>query len=152
MGEYVWQIKAQSVVLGDIEPPAWLADAQGSQWPTPKFWSSKQDRPLAYAVCGRGGMRPGHSGIVRPHGAGFNFVDANCPPPARWLQLLKEFWPDDDESIEALQLWFGYCLVADTRQHKLLLLIGPKRTGKGTIATGVAAAGGGRERSGPHPQ
>ena len=33
-----------------------------------------------------------------------------------------------------LQEWFGYCLTADTRQQKILMLIGPKRSGKGTIA------------------
>jgi putative DNA primase/helicase len=49
------------------------------------------------------------------------------------LQYLEELWPDDPESIEALQLWFGYCLTPDTRQHKLLALIGAKRSGKTTI-------------------
>jgi len=33
---------------------------------------------------------------------------------------------------------FGYCLTADTRQHKAFILIGPKRSGKGTIARVLA--------------
>jgi putative DNA primase/helicase len=33
-----------------------------------------------------------------------------------------------------LQEWAGYLLTADTRQQKILLLVGPKRSGKGTIA------------------
>jgi putative DNA primase/helicase len=33
-----------------------------------------------------------------------------------------------------LQDWIGYCLTGDTRQHKMLLIVGPKRSGKGTIA------------------
>src|SRR5262249_9078956 len=33
-----------------------------------------------------------------------------------------------------LQKWFGYLLTPDTRQQKILLLIGPPRSGKGTIA------------------
>src|SRR5262249_16707043 len=34
----------------------------------------------------------------------------------------------------ALQDWFGYCLTPDTSQQKILMLVGPKRSGKGTIA------------------
>lgn len=53
--------------------------------------------------------------------------------PARWIAFLQALWPDDKESIEALQEWFGLLLTADTRQQKILLLVGPKRSGKGTI-------------------
>jgi len=56
---------------------------------------------------------------------------ANCPT---WRNLMESIWPDDPESIEALQEWFGYLLLPDTRQHKILMLIGPPRSGKGTIA------------------
>lgn len=56
------------------------------------------------------------------------------PPPQRWLAFLNQLWPNDPQSIKALQMWFGYCLTADTRQQKMLLLVGPKRSGKGTIA------------------
>jgi putative DNA primase/helicase len=33
-----------------------------------------------------------------------------------------------------LQEWFGYCLLPDTSQQKILLMVGPRRSGKGTIA------------------
>lgn len=29
--------------------------------------------------------------------------------------------------------WFGYCLTSDTRHHKVLMLVGPPRSGKSTI-------------------
>jgi putative DNA primase/helicase len=32
-----------------------------------------------------------------------------------------------------LQEWFGYCLTPDTRQQKMLMIVGPRRSGKGTI-------------------
>ena len=32
-----------------------------------------------------------------------------------------------------LQEWVGYLLTQDTRQHKILLIVGPPRSGKGTI-------------------
>lgn len=34
-----------------------------------------------------------------------------------------------------IQQWFGYCLTKDTRQQKMLFLVGKTRSGKGTIAT-----------------
>jgi putative DNA primase/helicase len=59
---------------------------------------------------------------------------ADAPPPARWLAFLGELWGEDNESILALQQMFGYLLTADTSQQKLFALIGPPRSGKGTIA------------------
>ncbi len=65
--------------------------------------------------------------------APFDF-DPKAPAPLGWLQFLSELWPDDSESIATLQEWFGLLLVPDTRQQKILFLLGPKRSGKGTIA------------------
>ena len=56
-----------------------------------------------------------------------------APVPTRWLQFLRETW-DDPECIAALQEWFGYLLSNDTSLQKILLIVGPKRSGKGTIA------------------
>ena len=53
--------------------------------------------------------------------------------PAAWLDFLDELWPDDPAAIGMLQEWFGYLLTADTSQQKMMLLIGPRRSGKGTI-------------------
>jgi putative DNA primase/helicase len=55
-------------------------------------------------------------------------------PPARWLRFLNDIWPDDVESVETLREIFGYVLTRDTSQQKIFLIIGPKRSGKGTIA------------------
>ncbi len=59
--------------------------------------------------------------------------DPDAPEPIEWLSFLDTLWPDDPESIALLQEWFGYCLTTDTSQHKMLLLVGPRRCGKGTI-------------------
>lgn len=53
--------------------------------------------------------------------------------PTEWLKFLNSIWPDDRESIEALQEWFGLLLTLDTSHQKSLMLVGPKRCGKGTI-------------------
>jgi putative DNA primase/helicase len=42
-------------------------------------------------------------------------------------------WGHDQESIEALQEMFGYIISGDTRQQKFFNMIGPRRSGKGTI-------------------
>lgn len=60
--------------------------------------------------------------------------DPDAPPPVEWLKFMDTLWPDDPESIAALQEWFGYVVSGDTRQQKILLTIGPPRSGKGTIA------------------
>lgn len=54
-------------------------------------------------------------------------------PPREWLKFLDQVWPGDPESIDTLQEIFGYLLTADTSQQKMFMIIGPKRSGKGTI-------------------
>jgi len=51
----------------------------------------------------------------------------------RWHQFLGETFDNDRESIGELQKVFGYLLTADTRLQKIFTIIGPKRSGKGTI-------------------
>ncbi|WP_048895665.1 phage/plasmid primase, P4 family [Mycolicibacterium conceptionense] len=63
----------------------------------------------------------------------FNY-DPAAPKPTRWIQFLSELWPDDPNSIALLQEWFGYVLSGQTNMHKMLMLIGPRRTGKTTVA------------------
>jgi putative DNA primase/helicase len=69
---------------------------------------------------------------------GLNTVDypynATAPTPEAWLKFLASIWPDDQQSIDTLQELFGLLLTADTSQQKAFLIIGPKRSGKGTIA------------------
>lgn len=60
--------------------------------------------------------------------------EPNAPAPSAWKDFLGALFGEDTESIELLQEWFGYLLTADTRQQKMLLIVGPKRSGKGTIA------------------
>ena len=53
-------------------------------------------------------------------------------PPLRWLTFLSQIWPDQ-ASVDALAEIFGYFVAGTTRQQKIFALIGPKRSGKGTI-------------------
>ncbi len=56
--------------------------------------------------------------------------EAQCP---YWIDFLNSVFPGDDESIRQLQKYMGYILTKRTDHHKILLLIGARRSGKGTI-------------------
>ena len=75
--------------------------------------------------------------------------DPFAPEPTEWLSFLRSVWGTDEEAIGTLQEAFGYCLTSDTRQHKIFLLVGPKRAGKGTIARVLAALLGKENVAGP---
>jgi putative DNA primase/helicase len=60
--------------------------------------------------------------------------DPRAPQPERWLGFLKELWPDDTAAIDALGEWFGYVVSGRLDLHKILLMVGPTRGGKGAIA------------------
>jgi hypothetical protein len=51
----------------------------------------------------------------------------------RWLKFVNEVLDNDKEAIAALQEWFGYVLSGRTDFHKMLMMIGRTRSGKGTI-------------------
>jgi putative DNA primase/helicase len=75
--------------------------------------------------------------------------DARASAPREWLAFLKKLWPNDPETIGTLQEWFGYLLTPDTRQQKILFLLGPKRSGKGTIARVLGELVGATNFAGP---
>jgi len=65
--------------------------------------------------------------------------DPRPTEPTEFHRFLKSLWTDersgaiDDQSIATLQEIFGYLLVGATRLQKIFMIIGPKRSGKGTI-------------------
>lgn len=81
---------------------------------------------------GSGTLHPHTPSYFSPYSLPFEYVE-DAPLPSAWLSFLDSVWPGDEESIEALQEWLGYLLTLDTRQQKGLAVIGPKRSGKGTI-------------------
>jgi len=82
------------------------------------------------------------------HAVEFDY-DAEAPAPEHWLAFLTDLWGDDQEAIDTLQELFGYALTADTRQQKVFLLVGPRRSGKGTIARVAKALLGTANVAGP---
>jgi putative DNA primase/helicase len=82
------------------------------------------------------------------HAVPFRF-DPRAPDPDRWIAFLNELWPEDPEAILTLRQWFGYLLAGDTSLQKMLLLVGPRRSGKGTIARVLTALLGHHNVAGP---
>jgi P4 family phage/plasmid primase-like protien len=60
--------------------------------------------------------------------------DPDAPPPRRWLAFLEEVFPDDAEVRDTLQEVVGYLLTQDTSQQKVFCMVGPTRSGKGTVS------------------
>ncbi|MCC7351830.1 MAG: hypothetical protein IT446_14820 [Phycisphaerales bacterium] len=58
----------------------------------------------------------------------------DAPEPVEWLKFLKDIFEADQQRIRLLQEWIGYVLTFDTKLQKILLILGPPRSGKGTIA------------------
>ena len=78
-------------------------------------------------------VRPATPALFNTAAIEFDY-DPQAPPPLRWYGFLDSILGTDPDAIELIQQWFGYCLFPDTRHHKGLLIVGPKRAGKGTIA------------------
>jgi putative DNA primase/helicase len=109
--------------------PVWLGRVQ-------------RDRPPAAEILAcRNGLLHWPTRTLLPHTPAF--FGLNClpypyqpdfGPSVVWLRFLASLWPDDQASIDTLQELFGLLLTSDTSYQKLFLLIGPPRSGKGTIA------------------
>src|SRR5262249_3134060 len=73
----------------------------------------------------------------------------DAPTPKNWFDFLGQRWGKDAEAVGLLQEWFGYCLAPDTSQQKILLIVGPKRSGKGTVARVLTRLVGRKNVAGP---
>jgi putative DNA primase/helicase len=62
--------------------------------------------------------------------------EAVCPG---WTAFLEAILPGDRQAHEFLAEWFGYVLSGRTEQQKMAAIVGPRRSGKGTIARVLSA-------------
>jgi putative DNA primase/helicase len=51
-----------------------------------------------------------------------------------WERFLEEVFPNDAESRDCIEELLGYGMTEETKFQKGFLLIGPPRSGKGTIS------------------
>jgi putative DNA primase/helicase len=127
VGDVLDALKAAANLDSAITAPAWLDHAA--------------DLPPAEIIACTNGLLHlptrtllKHSPGLFAHNALDFAYDADALDPVEWIRFLDSLWPDDSASIATLQEIFGYLLTGDTRQQKVFMLVGPKRSGKGTIA------------------
>ncbi len=74
--------------------------------------------------------------------------DPQAKEPKKWMAFLDQGLMDKT-AISTAQEWFGYALSPDTSQQKILLAIGQRRSGKGTMARVKTALVGKQSVAGP---
>ena len=125
--------KSVAILPFSIEPPAWIGKA--GPWPADEVLVSKNG--ILHLPSFANGLddytRPLTPRLFTENALHYAF-NIDAPTPSVWLTFLSQLWPDDPDSIALLQDWFGYCLTSDTRQQKIMMIVGPRRSGKGTIA------------------
>jgi P4 family phage/plasmid primase-like protien len=111
----------------NTKPPIWLCG----------YEVNKPDASQLISL--KNGLFHLQNSALLPHSLGFftqNSLPFDYNPQAQcpqWLKFLDDLWGEDQESIDCLQEMFGYIISGDTRQQKFFNLIGPRRSGKGTI-------------------
>jgi P4 family phage/plasmid primase-like protien len=98
--------------------------------------------PALGGVPFRNGWLDAATGVLTPLGPSRDVrwvVPADYDPsdaeaPAEWIKFLASLGFDDlTEEYRLLRQWFGYLLSGRVDLHKGLILVGPKRAGKGTV-------------------
>lgn len=128
---------------GRHAPPCWVPEREGDPDARELLVVSNGNLHLSSRT-----LRPHDARLFTTTALPFAY-DANAEPPMAWLRFLRELWPDDAESRETLQEYFGYALTRDSSRQKILMIVGPKRAGKGTIARILRALLGDENCAGP---
>ncbi|QDT02217.1 hypothetical protein K227x_05890 [Rubripirellula lacrimiformis] len=124
-------MKSLCLLSNSIKMPCWLPDR------TKRNYLSMKNGMLSFDEMFS--ETPDPEKILLPHSADwfspmklpYDFDHkADCPI---WKAFLEDVFNQDRDSIVLLQQWFGYMLLPDTSQQKMLFVIGQKRSGKGTI-------------------
>lgn len=120
-------LKAVCIMPNGTLPPVWIDEAPGLP-------PAGDLLPVANGVLDLGNLRllPPDPNLFAVTASPVS-LEPGTGEPVEFLTFLRSVWPDDPEATSTLQEWFGYCLTADTRQQKILLIIGPPRSGKGTL-------------------
>jgi putative DNA primase/helicase len=148
IGDTALALASLTLLEGSVQAPAWLVE-------DPPFADPVEVIPCRNALVHIPSLVVNAKAMIEPSPAFFNTYaldfdfDRQAPSPTRWLEFLAKLWEDDQESIDTLQEWSGYCLTPDTSQQKILAMFGPKRSGRGTIARVLRALLGPENVAGP---
>jgi putative DNA primase/helicase len=125
-GNVMLALRATCGLPSSVEAPAWTDGLCGPD--------------AANVIAVRNGLLDVTTGALVPSDPSFFTLsalpfdyDPDAPQPAKFFSFLRSLWPNDPQSIDTLQEYFGYALTSDTSQQKILLVVGPPRSGKGTL-------------------
>ena len=128
VGETLAALKAVAILDPAIVAPAWI--------------NGRKDLPPEDIIAFPNGLldvrdnkfHPLDPAFFTTASLGFDYV-AMASEPMNWIAFLEQIYEGDDtaEEIAQLQEIFGYFLTGDTSQEKAFFLLGPKRSGKGTM-------------------
>jgi putative DNA primase/helicase len=132
-------LSARVVLSDDFEQPCWI--------------DGRQTGPI---VATTNGLLDVASLQLHPHSP-FYFgqvsvpfpYDPGAPTPTKWLDFLNALWPNEIEPVDVLGEWFGYVISGRLDLHKIFVMVGPTRGGKGVIARILTALIGKRSVCGP---
>lgn len=121
-------LRAEALIARGLHMPFWLGTHDGSQWP--------HNETIA---CQNGIVNLSSGAIVDHTPLYFNstalsvIYDACAAPPSRWFEFLHSQWAPGSAEILTLQQMMGLLLTRETRFQKIFILLGPRRSGKGTF-------------------
>jgi putative DNA primase/helicase len=138
IGDLVEALASVCILPSTVDQPCWL-----------------DDRITGSIVATTNGLLDIERGQLYAHTPLF-FNQASVPfnydPNAehsKWTAFLDKLWPDDPAAIDVLGEWFGYVVSGRLDLHKILLMVGPTRGGKGVIARILTALVGRQNTCGP---
>ena len=118
-------LRAICVLPADVDQPGWLDGAAE----TGVIVSVKN----GLLDVERRRLMPHTPNFFNQTSTPFNYVP-DAPAPQRWLGFLEQFGRRSQTAIDVLGEWFGYVITGRTDLHKIMLMVGPTRGGKGAIA------------------
>ena len=141
IGDLIEALGAICILTDDADQPCWL-----------------DDRSTGAIVAVENGLLDVEERRLLPHTPLFFnqtsvpfAYDAVAPAPDQWLAFLRTLWLEEEEAAatDALAEWFGYVISGRLDLHKILLMVGPTRGGKGVIARILTALIGRKNVAGP---
>ncbi|MGL5168975.1 MAG: phage/plasmid primase, P4 family [Afipia sp.] len=143
VAEVISALSALTQLSKELDTPVWLTRTDDVP-------------PAAELFACENGLLHLPTGMLLPASSDFFNLTAsdvvfnpNVGPPDHFFGFLDQLFGDDAEAKQALQEFFGYFLSPDTSQQKILLIVGPKRSGKGTIGRVLRGILGSRSVAGP---
>jgi len=139
IGDLLEALAAITILVADIDQPTWL-----------------DGRSTGIIVAVANGLLEVETRHLLPHSPQFFNqtavpfdYDKNAPEPKRWYDFLDALWPGEPTAIDMLGEWFGYVISGRLDLHKIFVMVGPTRGGKGVIARILTALIGKQNVAGP---